>query len=62
MSLYTKTDLAHAKKDLALAQREFLETPSGSNWAKVTSRMEQYQFIWSRLLEERESIKLWQLA
>ena len=62
MTLYTKTDLAHAKNDLVLAQREFLKAPSASNWSKVTSRMEQYQIIWSRLLEEKESIKLWQLA
>ena len=61
-TLYTKTDLAHAKACMTTAQREFAKVPSASNWAKVTSRMEQYQTIWARLLEEKESIKLWQVA
>ncbi len=61
-TLYTKTDLAHAKACMTTAQREFAKVPSATNWAKVTSRMEQYQTIWARLLEEKESIKLWQIA
>ena len=61
-TLYTKTDLAHAKACMTTAQREFAKVPSATNWSKVTTRMEQYQTIWARLLEEKESIKLWEIA
>ena len=61
-TLYTKIDLAHAKSCLAMAQREFLKTPSASNWEKVTGRMTDYQLIWARLLEEKDSVKLWEIA
>ena len=59
-TLYTKIDLAYAKTRMTQAQREFAKTPSASNWAKVTSKMEEYQIIWARLLQEKESRELWQ--